>query len=321
MALSSYLDEPNVPELIRVLRDTWPYPASDMIIVDGAMDGIELATRVLVRFGDRVIIEDPAFPPTLDLLEASGAEIIGVRMDDGGMDVEGLREALAGGPVAALYLQPRAQNPTGIALSERRCENLAQVLKGTTTIVIEDDSAGSVSIAAPISLGKWLPESTLHIRSFSKSHGPDLRIAALSGPADLIGRINALRRLGQGWSSRLLQRILLAMLTDASTARGIEDARAIYAQRRQFLVNALAAENITVAGTDGINIWIPVKDESAAVLRLASQGIGVTPGTPFSARTKQEPHVRVTCGLVETGHRELAALLASAARGTVQVPA
>ena len=71
---------------------------------------------------------------------------------------------------------------------------------------------------------------------------------------------------------------------------------------------------VDVPGTEGINIWAPVHDETAAVVRLASQGVGVSPGRPFSLLPQEEGHIRVTVGLVRDGHRELAEQIAAAAR-------
>ena len=75
-----------------------------------------------------------------------------------------------------------------------------------------------------------------------------------------------------------------------------------------LVVSRLRELGIDVPGTDGLNIWVPVRDESAAVLRLASQGIAVTPGSPFAVESRPGPegHVRVTTGLVRDGHEELA---------------
>ena len=319
-APGSYLDDPVLPELLDHLRADWPFDADDLLVVDGAMDGLELATRVLVRFGDRVVVEQPGFPPLLDLLEAVGADVVAVPVDAHGLDPVGLAAALAEGPVAAVYLQPRAQNPTGVSLTEDRAADLAAALADTDTVVVEDDSSGAVATSDPISLGRWLPQRTVHVRSYAKSHGPDLRLAALGGPAEIVGAITALRRLGQGWSSRLLQSLLLALLTDDESVAAVAHARSEYARRRRLLVDALADLGIDVGGSDGINIWVPVQDETAAVVRLASQGIGVTPGTPFAAGPEHTPHVRITSGLVATGHADLAATVAAAARGSVRVP-
>lgn len=312
----SYLDDPVLPELAAVLRAQWPFDPDDITVVDGAMDGIELATRVLVGFGDRVAVESPGFPPLLDLLEASGAEVVGVPIDASGMSADGLRAA---GPVTAVYLQPRAQNPTGTSLTPARAAELADVLRHSAAAVIEDDSAGAVAVTEAISLGQWLPERTVHVRSYAKSHGPDLRLAALSAPDDIARRITGLRQLGQGWSSRLLQRLLLALLTDPHSVQSVARARDEYATRRATLAAALAGHGITVGGSDGINLWVPVADETAAVVRLASQGIGVAPGAPFAVLPGQLPHLRVTAGLLAEGQPEVAAAIASAARGAVRI--
>ncbi|MES2170180.1 MAG: GntR family transcriptional regulator, partial [Actinomycetota bacterium] len=60
---ASYLDQPVIPELEQVLRDTWPYPVETITVVDGALDALSRAMELVVRFGDRVVVEDPGFPP------------------------------------------------------------------------------------------------------------------------------------------------------------------------------------------------------------------------------------------------------------------
>lgn len=306
----NYLDDPVLPQLRDVLLADWPYPAADLMVVDGAMDALDLLARSVLRFGDRVAIEHPAFPPLVDLLEAVGVEIVPLLLDDAGVTPAALRAAL---PVTAVVLQPRAQNPTGVSTTPARVVELATLLAGTGTLIIEDDSAGPTSVSPAVSLGQALPDQTVHIRSFSKSHGPDLRLAAMSGPADVLGPLVARRQQGQGWSSRLLQRILHSLLTDAEAVAAVAAARTEYARRRAAVVDALAHHGVPVGGTDGINIWVPVHDESAAVVRLASQGIGVTPGAPFALLPTMQGHIRVTVGLLADHHGEVAEQLAAAA--------
>jgi len=177
----SYLDEAVLPELRDVLLNEWPYVAGDIGIVDGAMDALDLVARTALRFGDRVVVEHPCFPPLLDLLDSIGADVVGVPLDTEGMPPQLLAAALAS-PTAAVFVQPTAQNPSGISTTPRRARALAELIEGADTLVVEDDSAGAIASAPAISLGRWIPERTMHIRSFSKSHGPDLRLAAVSGP-------------------------------------------------------------------------------------------------------------------------------------------
>ncbi len=308
----SYLDEPVLPELARVLLESWPYAATSLTIVDGAMDALDLVTRSWLGLGDRVVVEHPCFPPLLDLLESVGADVVGVPLDESGLEPQAFAEALATSPRAVL-LQPRAQNPTGVTMTPERAETLAGLLADTDALVLEDDSADATSTSAPLSLGRFLPGQTVHVRSFSKSHGPDLRLAAMSGPPAVMAAVATRRQHGQGWSSRLLQRILLSLLTDAQSVAEVTAARDEYARRREVMVTALAERGVTVGGSEGINVWVPVHDEPAALVRLASQGVGVSPGAPFKVLPDERGHVRITVGLVSEGHQELAELIAAAA--------
>lgn len=286
-------------------------------MVDGAMDAMDLFVRTQLRFGDRVVVEDPGFPPLVDLLESVGVQLVGVAVDEEGLDPVALETALRD-PVAAIFLQPRAQNPTGVTMSVRRAKQVADLLSGSSTLVVEDDSAARLSPSPLVSLGRWRPEQTVHIRSFSKSHGPDLRLAALSAPTPILNAINGRRQLGQGWSSRLLQQVLLGLLTDDAATEQVLAAARTYAARRAHVVGRLRERGVEVGGTEGINIWVPVQDETAAVVRLASQGIGVAPGTPFRIGAVGEGgHIRVTVGLAGDEVDDLDSLahsLADAAR-------
>ncbi|HET8561869.1 MAG TPA: aminotransferase class I/II-fold pyridoxal phosphate-dependent enzyme [Marmoricola sp.] len=310
---SSYLEGPVLTDLEALLRHDWPYEPEALTVVDGAMDALDVVTRTQLRFGDRVVVEHPGFPPVVDLLEALNIEVLGVPVDDEGLDATALAAALARAPVAAVVVQPRAQNPTGVSMTLRRAEHLAAVLRPSDALVIEDDSTHGLSRTPAISLGEWLPDRTLHIRSFSKSHGPDLRLAALSGNSQRVHTIEARRHLGQGWSSRLLQRILVGLLTDPEAVAAVDRARDVYDERRTLLVDALAAHEVEVGGEEGLNIWVPVHDESAAIVRLASQGIGVSAGAPFAVLPEPRGFIRVTAGLVPDRHAEIATVIAEAA--------
>ena len=108
---SSYLDHPVLPDLEARLRADWPFEPEELTVVDGAMDALDRVAGVVVRLGDRVAVEHPTFPPLLDLLDLLGAEVVGIDVDAHGMRADQLAAAVADG-VSAVFLQPRAQNPT-----------------------------------------------------------------------------------------------------------------------------------------------------------------------------------------------------------------
>jgi DNA-binding transcriptional MocR family regulator len=312
---SSYLDHPVLPALEDELRATWPFPPEALTVVDGALDALDRVAGVALRLGDRVVVEHPGFPPMLDLLERLACDVIGVDVDDEGLDVAQLRAVLDAGPAAAVILQPRAQNPAGVALSPRRAEAIADAVRpARATLVVEDDHANEISSAPLVSVGAWLPERTVHIRSFSKSHGPDLRLAAVGGAGAVVSAVENRRLLGPGWSSRILQSVLLGLIRHPATADTLDVARAAYAERRREASRVLVDSGVEVTGTDGINLWMAVEDERAAVVALAAQGIGVAPGTPFLVRPDSD-HLRTTVGVLspERGLARVAGQLAAAA--------
>lgn len=326
--VGSYQDEPVLPGLAAVLRDSWPSEAESIAVVDGALDAISRTLDQVVRFGDRVVVEHPGFPPFLDLLDLLGAEAIPVAIDEHGMSPDGLAAALRHRPSAVL-LQPRAQNPTGASMTPARVEALARVIRSAEgvddLVVIEDDHSGLISTEGDVTLGAHLPDRVVHVRSFAKSHGPDLRIAAVGGPRDLIGRIMARRMLGPGWTSRLLQSILLDLLTDGAAIDAVAEARRAYYTRQRALGDALRAHGVPVMHADGINLWMPVLSERSTLVQLAAAGIRVAGGTPFLAAANGSPvagaprgpegeFVRVTVGVVREDAASVADALASAAR-------
>ncbi len=311
---ANYADDPVLPELGRLLRDRWPFAPEALTVVDGAMDALDRILREVVRIGDRVIVESPTFPPLLDLLNVLGAEAVGVPLDAAGMRPGELAGSLVAARPSVVVLQPRAQNPTGASCTLDRIAELAAVLADTDALVVEDDHSGDIASAALVSIGRWHPTRTVRIHGFSKSHGPDLRLAAIGGAAAPVERLATRRQLGPGWSSRLLQATLADLLADSVSQACVEHAARTYLARQIAFTDACRALGIELAFVaDGINAWVPVADEQHAMVALAARGIGVAPGAPFSV-ARGAPHVRVTVAGVASGVDRVAQALADAAR-------
>jgi DNA-binding transcriptional MocR family regulator len=310
---SSYLDDPVVPGFGEHLASTWPFPAASLTVVDGCLDALDRISAEILPFGSAVLVEEPTFPPLIDLLERLGCEVIGVAIDAEGPVPDDLARGLGADPVA-FFTQPRAHNPTGVSMSERRAGEIAQVLRSTKTLVVEDDHAWGISTGPVESLGDLLPDRVVHIRGFSKSHGPDLRLAAIGGPSEVIERVRARRMLGAGWSSRLLQLLLLDMLSDETVIEAIATARSVYTSRRKRFLERLRTHGIDLDDGDGLNLWVPVDDEQSALVALAAAGVRVAPGAPFTLGGRAD-HLRLTVGLLPESDADwLAGLVASAAR-------
>lgn len=311
----SYLGPPVIEPLDRLLRTSWPFTPQRITVVDGAVDAMSRTLEQLAGFGDRVIVEDPSFPPVFDLCDQLGLERVPVPLDRHGLRPDALEAALRTG-AEVVVLQPRAHNPTGVSMTSTRARELAAVVRhhlaanpGAGLTVIEDDHSGEIASSADVSLGSHLPDRVVHVRSYSKSHGPDLRIAAVGGPAAVLDRVVSRRMLGPGWTSRLLQRVLAELLVDGEALAAVAQARRTYYARQRALSTALAEHGLVVQPGDGINVWVPVADESTALVRLEAAGIRVARGRPFRASAPAEAgagHVRVTVGALAGGPPEVA---------------
>ncbi|MEO6941758.1 MAG: aminotransferase class I/II-fold pyridoxal phosphate-dependent enzyme [Terrimesophilobacter sp.] len=313
---SAYMELPVIPELLGVLSASWPYPVESITIVNGALDAISRSIEQVSRFGDRVVVENPGFPPFFDLLKRLGLEAEPVDVDEHGIVPASFRRALRRSP-ALVILQPRALNPTGASMTAERAEILAHMIGDDTpfahVMVIEDDHSGDITAAPDVSLGTWIPDRVLHVRSYSKSHGPDLRIAALGGTANHINAIEARRMLGPGWTSRMLQTILHDLLTSSESVAEVSDARRVYFSRQKVLTDALRELGLDMRQADGINAWLPVDDEQGAILQLAARGIRVAGGSPFFAAESDQAYIRVTAGAISGDVEAVARALAASA--------
>ena len=283
-------------------------------VVSGALDGLERLLREHLRQGDRVAVEDPSMPALLDLIGASGFTPVPVALDGEGPRPDSLSDALALG-VRSVIVTPRAQNPTGAAVSKTRAAELARVLKGKPDVlVVENDPAGPVSGASYASAcggsKRWAV-----VRSVSKFLGPDLRLAVVAGDELTIARVQGRQSLGVRWVSHLLQDLALALWSDPSSGRRLAQAADAYAARRRALVSSLARHGIVVESPSGFNVWVPVREETAAVQHLAACGWAVAPGERF--RIRSAPALRVTTSALSIDRAtQLAADIAAAVRPT-----
>ncbi len=267
-------------------------PTPALCVVGGALDGIERALQAHLRPGDRVAVEDPGFSAVLDLAGALGLAVEPMRVDDRGPLPDEMERALRRGAHACI-VTPRAQNPTGAALDTRRAAELRRVLaRHPETLVLEDDHAGPVAGSPAVTLCDADRRRWAVVRSVSKSLGPDLRLAVMSGDPTTITRVEGRQLIGAGWVSHILQGLVVRLWSDAHVTRLLRRAEAAYAARRAALLRALATHGIAASGRSGMNVWVPVAEEVTTVRLLLDAGWAVTGGERF--RVQSPPAIRIS---------------------------
>jgi DNA-binding transcriptional MocR family regulator len=288
-------------------------------VTSGSLDAIERLLREQTRAGDHIAVEDPTFPALLDLLASLGLVPVPFAIDDDGPRPEALERAL-GPRVPAVVISPRAQNPTGAVITEKRASDLRRVLgQRPRALLIEIDDSAAVSGTPLITLTTGR-ERWAVVRSTSKWLGPDLRVAVATGDAITIGRLQRRQAVNVRWVSHLLQNLALALWSDPSNGRLFARAAEVYGERRQALIGALAAKEIRAHGRSGLNVWIPVREETSTVQALAERGWAVAAGERF--RVQSPPAIRVTTSALPPAEAvRFAADLAATVRQRGSVPA
>ncbi|EKS72483.1 GntR family transcriptional regulator [Burkholderia sp. SJ98] len=316
--LNSYVREIITPSLREAVMRVWPYEAPAFIATNGGYDALYLALVSSVLPGAYVAVETPATVRILDIVDKVGARSLPIECDDEGPLPESLAAALKRKPSAFLF-QPGSHATTGRVLSKKRIAALTGLLKKSDMLIIEDDGLGLISPEPAASFGKSFSERTVHIKSFSKSHGPDLRLAVMSGSANFIDQVRGYRNFREGWTSRILQEAVAWLLQDKASIACVECARARYAQRNAAFSRALTARNIPHSA-GGLVVWVAVPSEQHALVTLASRGIAVNPGS--SSGLTKTSHLRIATGqLVDDFERVADAVLAGLHNPGLQGPA
>jgi DNA-binding transcriptional MocR family regulator len=208
--------------------------------------------------------------------------------------------------VAALIITPRAQNPTGAAFDAARAARLRRILRDAPDLmVIEDDHAGPIAGAPPITLCDASRAQWAIVRSMSKSFGPDLRVALVTGDAMTIGRLEGRQRLGPGSVSHVLQEAVATILADPATPALVARAAATYAERRIALIDALARHGIAAHGRSGLNVWVPVSEELTVTQSMLDAGWALSAGARY--RLRSAPAIRISIATLRPAEAELLA--------------
>nr|WP_232014069.1 aminotransferase class I/II-fold pyridoxal phosphate-dependent enzyme [Glycomyces terrestris] len=279
----NYRDGGPCPDLLDLARDRFANDGvhGELTVTSGALDAFERGLAARLEPGDTVAVEEPTWANGRDLLLSAGYQVAPVAIDGDGPIASELAAALAAG-ARAFILTSRGQNPTGAAVTADRAAALRTVIAERPGVfVIEDDHWAELS-QTPLHFVADAAEHWMFVRSVSKPYGPDLRTALVAADPDTKARVQGRMALGHGWVSRILQHFVIAAWTDEGVAETIAHAGRVYAERQAALRTALAERGIETWGTSGLNLWVPVADETAAVVSLRDSGYAVAPGRGFS---------------------------------------
>ena len=213
-----------------------------LLVTGGSQQGLALALRLLARPGDSVLAESPTYSGVLDLFRSLGLRVVGVPVDERGMQVEGIEPLLQTHHPRLIYSIPNFQNPTGTCLSLARRKTLLALAERYNLPLIEDDFVGDLRYegrAQPALKSLDPGGRVIYISSFSKMLMPGIRVGFLAAEGPVYDALLDVKTVDDLATSNLVQRALEAYVTVGSYQAHLRRSCQVYRRRRDALIEAV----------------------------------------------------------------------------------
>ncbi|MBA9085062.1 GntR family transcriptional regulator/MocR family aminotransferase [Fontibacillus solani] len=290
-------------EIARLLRSTRAIPAvpDQIIITAGATQALDMISRLFLKDGDRVIVEDPAHPVLRETFCFAGGNVVSVPVDEEGLRVQDIEPIINeqhgnNGDIKLIYVTPSHQFPAGMTMSQQRRIELLDYANKNNTYIIEDDYDSEYRyVGQKVSALAGLDSSgrVIYVGSFSKSLFPGLRIGYAVMPASLIKSFLAIKCITSRMTPTLEQEALAEFIASGQYARHVNGMGKLYGARRSCLVQSLHRhfqDRVTAYGDEaGLHLLIQLKTEVTEELiadKALQCGVKVYPASEYFVISK-----------------------------------
>ena len=277
-------------------------PVEDVLITSGSQQGLDLLGKVLLNDGDAVVIEEPGYLGAIQAFSLYGPKFLPVPLLRDGMDPEGLRAALAHDRPKMLYAVPNFQNPSGVSYSEENRRELAEILSGTGTLLVEDDPYGELRFAGrdKPSFKTLLPETTILLGTFSKTLVPGFRLGWIVAPPAMMQKLVTAKQATDLHTTHFTQSIVCRYVHDNDPDEHIRLIRDVYGRQCRAMQQAIQkyfpAKVTYTQPEGGMFLWAELPGGMAAIdlfERAVRDKVVFVPGDPFYVRGSRHGTMRL----------------------------
>ena len=273
------------------------YNDDDVIITAGAQQVMEMTSKVICNEGDAIICEAPSFIGSLNAFRSYNAKLVGVPMEEDGMDINALEEALIKNPrTAFIYVIPNFQNPTGITTSLEKRKAILELAYKYNVLVLEDNPYGDLRYA-----GEDIPSirsmdtkgHVIYAGTFSKTLSPGLRVGYMCAEKTIISKVICALQVSTVHTSIFSQKIVHEFVTKYDFNEHIRNLQEIYRKKSDFMINCLKYKmpaSIKFTEPDGgLFIWgtLPEGDMNYFCKKAVENKVAVVPGNAFLVDERQ----------------------------------
>jgi 2-aminoadipate transaminase len=297
------------------------FSPEDIIITNGSQQALDMFSAVMIDPGDEVLVESPSYLAALQTFHLYDPKVLPIPLTEQGLDCEVLAETLRTHKPQFLYMIPNFQNPTGLTYSEDTRVRMAEILKGTDVVVLEDNPYGELRFSgkAGHSMAYFLGEQCCMLGTFSKIVSPGMRIGWIAcRNKTIFEKLLAYKTTMDLHTNIFCQMVLAQYLTDNDLDAHIEVTRKLYQQKAEYMmacVEKYFPKEVTYTRPEGgMFLWATMPEGIRAVdvqSEAMKRGVAVCAGDPFyeyerGVRTMRINYSNSTNEAMEKGVRILA---------------
>ena len=283
--------------------------ADEILITSGAQQGLDLVLRMLVREGERVIVEAPTYGAAHALLRLHGAKAVEIPVRDDGMDLEALERAISRARPRLVYTMPTFHNPTGITTSQDHRERLLALCERGRVPIVEDGFEEEMKYFGKAVLPVKAidaPGVVLYVGGFAKVVFPGLRVGWIAAPREAIAILTSIQHASCLAGNTVAQAAMERFCRDGEFEAYLRRVHRVYRRRMQLLLQSLddhVPPSVTwTRPAGGYTVWLTLPwtfdREAACVDHLARAGVKVAAGRRFFARPPRHAHIRLSIACV-----------------------
>jgi 2-aminoadipate transaminase len=265
-------------------------PVADILITNGSQQGLDLMGKTFINEGDDVVIEEPAYLGAIQAFSIFRPRFNPVVLTEEGLDLRQFKSVMSRHKPKLIYSVPNFQNPSGISYSEKTRQEMADILQGTSTLLIEDDPYGDLRYtgSAKSSFKAILPANTILLGSFSKTISPGLRLGWIVAPHDIMEKLIIAKQAADLHTTHFTQCILYQYLKDNDIDAHIKKIKEAYGKQAKAMLDSIerycpdGVAHTTPEG--GMFLWITLPENASSrdLLDLAIKDkVIFVPGDPF----------------------------------------
>ena len=270
----------------------------NVMVTTGSEQAIDLVGKAFVNPGDTVLVEEPTYLCALDVFRSYGANFVSVPMDDDGMKMDALEEALKAHPETALvYTVPNFQNPTGRTMPAERRKKFAELAAKYDVPVLEDNPYGDIRFA-----GEHVPSvksfdhagKVFYMSTFSKILAPGFRLGWLVADPKVIEKLTVLKQSADLHTDNLVQYVVTEFFKENDVDAHVKEISDLYGKRKQLMIDGLKKyfpKDVKYTDPEGgMFLWVEVPGVTDTVelfKQCLEHNVAFVPGDPFFAGKPQ----------------------------------